>query len=68
MGEPGGRPSTRSHRVGHICSDLATAAAVFKLEKSWANSDDLVTLGGVLYFLQSPSHQMVYGMWGGPPS
>ena len=65
-GEPGGRLSIGSHRVGHNWSDLAAAAAVFKLEKSWANSDDLVTLGGVLYFLQSPSHQMVYGMWAGP--
>ena len=27
MGEPGGLPSTRSHRVGHDWSDLAAAAA-----------------------------------------
>ena len=27
MGEPGGLPSMRSHRVGHDCSDLAAAAA-----------------------------------------
>ena len=27
-GEPGGLPSMGSHRVGHDCSDLATAAAV----------------------------------------
>ena len=26
--EPGGLPSTGSHRVGHNCSDLAAAAAV----------------------------------------
>ena len=25
-GEPGGLPSTGSHRVGHDCSDLAAAA------------------------------------------
>ena len=25
MGEPGGLPSTGSHRVGHDCSDLAAA-------------------------------------------
>ena len=29
MGEPGGLPSTESHRVGHDWSDLAAAAAVF---------------------------------------
>ena len=28
-GEPGGLPSMGSHRVGHDCSDLAAAAAVF---------------------------------------
>ena len=28
-GEPGGLPSTRSHRVGHDWSDLAAAAAVW---------------------------------------
>ena len=27
MGEPGGLPSTGSHRVGHDLSDLAAAAA-----------------------------------------
>ena len=27
MAEPGGLPSTGSHRVGHDCSDLAAAAA-----------------------------------------
>ena len=31
MGEPGGLPSTGSHRVGHDWSDLAAAAAVFAL-------------------------------------
>ena len=29
MGEPGGLPSTGSHRVGHDWSDLAAAAAAF---------------------------------------
>ena len=28
-GEPGGLPSMGLHRVGHDCSDLAAAAAVF---------------------------------------
>ena len=27
MGEPGGLPSMRSHRIGHDCSDLAAAVA-----------------------------------------
>ena len=30
MGEPGGRPSMRLHRVGHDWSDLAAAAAALK--------------------------------------
>ena len=30
MGEPGGLPSQRSHRVGHGWSDLAAAAAWHK--------------------------------------
>ena len=29
MGELGGLPSMRSHRVGHDCSDLAATAAAF---------------------------------------
>ena len=29
MGEPGGLPSTGSHRVRHDCSDAAAAAAAF---------------------------------------
>ena len=29
MGDPGGLPSMGLHRVGHDCSDLAAAAAVF---------------------------------------
>ena len=29
--EPGGLQSMRSHRVGHDCSDLAAAAAVFHI-------------------------------------
>ena len=31
MGEPGGLPSMRSHRVGHDRSNLAVAAAYFLL-------------------------------------
>ena len=31
MGEPGGLPSLRSHRVGHDCGDLAAAVTRFKL-------------------------------------
>ena len=34
MGEPGGLPSTGSHRVGHDWSDLAVAAASFTITKS----------------------------------
>ena len=30
--EPGGLPSIGSHRVGHDCSDLAAAAAAFKIK------------------------------------
>ena len=38
MGEPGGLPSMRSHRVGHDWSDLAAAAAATEAEdikKRW---------------------------------
>ena len=35
MGEPGGLPSTGSHRVGHDWSDLAAAAAVLGLWGIW---------------------------------
>ena len=35
MGEPGGRPSTRSHRVGHNCSDLAAVAISLSQGLPW---------------------------------
>ena len=34
-GEPGGLPSTGSHRVGHYRSNLAAAAAAYKLLIKW---------------------------------
>ena len=41
-GEPGGLPSPGSHRVGHDWSDLAAAAALFKIQNScvWDSCTD----------------------------
>ena len=37
-GEPGGLPSTRSHRVGHESSDLAAAAAAEEIPRGTRDS------------------------------
>ena len=47
MGEPGGLPSMGSHRVGHVCSVLAAAAAAAPL------------LGGLHILSLNPQNQSV---------
>ena len=43
MGEPGGLPSMRLHRVGHNCSDLAAAAAACNIMNNVQDSRFTIT-------------------------
>ena len=52
--EPGGLPSTGSHRVGHDWSDLAAAAAVF-LEKAMTPHSS--TLAWKIPWMEEPGRQ-----------